>query len=105
METETEEEVSITGWQYPVVVGAGSVIVLGYILGSIAFLGYLLFLISRLYQWIIEFGIDYGLFWGVVLGILAFLGVILATVIALVILMFVINKFQEFRLISKMTKA
>jgi len=105
METKTEDEVTITGWQYPIVAGFGSLIVVGYIAGAIAFLGYILFLIARLYQWIIDFGQNYGLFWGVVIGILAFLGVILATVIVIIVLIFLFNKFQQYRLKIKMSQS
>ncbi len=104
METETEEEATLTGWQYPLAAGVGTLIVLAYVLGTVAFLGYILFLISNLYQWIIQFGAQYGLLSGAVIGILAFLGVLLATFIGIVILVFIINKFQQFRLERKTVK-
>jgi hypothetical protein len=105
METEKEEATTLTGWQYPLAAGAGTLIVLAYVIAAVMFLGYIMFLISRLYQWIIQFGAAFGLLWGVVLGILAFLGVLLATLFAILILVYVINKIQQIRLERKVVKA
>ncbi len=96
-----EKDVSFTGWQFPLAAGASILVLLTYVIGSSIFLGYIMFLISTLYQWIIQFGAKYGLFGGAVIGVLAFLGVLLATIIGILVLVFAINKFQQFRLERK----
>ena len=99
-----EEEATFSGWQYPLAAGAGFLIVLAYIMASVVFLGYIMFLISQLYQWIILYGAKYSMFWGVVIGILAFIGVLLATILAIVVVMFLVNKFKHYRLEKKIIK-
>lgn len=99
-----EEEPTFAGWQYPLAAGAGTLIVLAYVVASVLFLGYIMFLISQLYQWIIFYGAKYGLFSGVIIGILAFLGVLLATLIVIVVILFLVNKFQHYRLERKTVK-
>ena len=93
-----KDEATLTGWQYPLVAGAGILVILGYLIGTLVFLGYIMFLISRLYLWINQFAVEHGLFWGAVLGILALIGVLLATILAVVVLVFAVNRFQELRL-------
>jgi hypothetical protein len=93
-ETKTKEKAG--PWQYTLGVFMGSGIIVGYLVGAIMFILYLLAIIARTYIWIDKFSI-YGIGWGVILGLLTALGAIAATIVGLIIVLYFVKKFREFR--------
>ncbi|MCG3221016.1 MAG: hypothetical protein H7641_06510 [Candidatus Heimdallarchaeota archaeon] len=96
MEKETETTEKISPWGYTVGVLLGSGIVVGYLVGAILFVFYLLIIIARTYIWIEKFSV-FGLGWGVFIGLLCALGAIAATIVGIFLIVFVIRKIKEFR--------